>query len=787
MNNEVTSVCHIAGQINSNGVWMGDDPLSFSLPLLLLQLSLVFIVTRCICLLLKPLGQPSIVCDILGGMTLGPSILGRSPAFTEKVFPARARSLLETFAFFGFMLFVFLVGVKIDPSIVLRSDKRALVIGVLLFFVPFVLAGSVAYLLYQFASLDHDVSKALQIVVAIQCLTAFPVITCFLYDLQILNSEIGRLASTSSLVSDICFLCFMAIKFTIDIAAKRSVRECIGSFLSCVMLILFIVFLVRPAVLWVIQRTPQGKPVKETYIFGVLMVVMFCGFMGEVVGLNACVASFVLGLAIPDGLPLGAALVDTLDCFVSVLLMPIFFMISGLMTDVYAIRKMNNVAVILLIICVAFCGKFIATLLPLLLCRMPFRDVISLSLIMNSKGTVELALLILSKTQNLQVLNEECFSIMVLSLVLMSVILAPLVNALYDPSKRFLAYKRRTLLHHSNDEELRILACIHNHDNMLAILNLLAASNATEASSIELVVLHLVKLVGRASSLLVAQFPSEKIGQDHTQSEKIFNAFRKLGEQHKGHLTLHCYKGISPHTTMHNDVCYLALERRIALIIIPFHKRWIVGRRVESSLAYWHLNKNVLEKAPCSVGVLIDHGNQKKFWSEHAEASSTYKVAVYFFGGPDDREGLAYAKRMMEHPNVYITLFHFTSSTEIVSGSARSKMLDTNILSEFRLNAFRNDRVSYREEQVRNGRSVLDVIESMDSVYDLVMVGRTHGDSQLMSQLREWRRGELGCVGELLATIDIGLETSVLVLQQQTRVWGLRDPEDSTHLRRVSV
>lgn len=388
---------------------------------------------------------------------------------------------------------------------------------------------------------------------------------------------------------------------------------------------------------------------------------------------------------------------------------------------------------------------------------------------------------------NLQVLNEECFAIMVLTLVLITGIVSPIVRALYDPSRRFLAYKRRTILHHHNNEELRILACIHNQDNVLAILNLLAASNPTEASCIDLVVLHLVKLVGRASSLLVAHMPREKPSENPSQSERIFYAFSKFEDLYRGKLTLHCYRGISPYATMHNDVCYLALEKRTTFIIIPFHKQWINGRTTtKSSLAFKHLNKNVLEKAPCSVGVLVDHGSQKKFWCGYTK-DSIYQVAVLFFGGVDDREALAYARRMLEQPNVHITLFHFSSSIDIVDGTERSKMLDTQVLSEFRLNAFRNNRVSYKDESIMNGRDVLSVIEYMEGFYDLVMVGKRHADSQLMSELRKWKHGDLGIVGEILASLNIGAKTSILVVQQQTRFWGSRDPEESTHLRRVNV
>ncbi|PON92201.1 DNA-directed DNA polymerase [Trema orientale] len=780
----ISYICHDVEKISSRGLWFGDDPLAYSVPLLLLQLSLVSIFTRSIYFLLKPFGQPSIVSQILGGVILGPSIMGRNSSFAAKVFPPKGRALFETLSLFGFMLSVFLIGVKMDPNMLLRSGKRAIAIGFSAFSVPYALASFVAFMLEQFSSLDPDLSKALPYVVALQTLTAFPTLACFLEELKILNSELGRLASSSSIVCDVCHWFILAVKFLIELASKRSIKMSFGFLFSVGLLLVIVLFGVRPAVLWAIRHTPEGEPIKEIYVFVVLVILLVMGFTGEAIGLNAFVPSFLLGLVIPDGPPLGAALVEKLDCFVSVLLMPIFFTMCGLRMDVFAIQQFKTVATIQLIVFVAFTGKIIGSALPPLFCRMPVLDAISLGLIMNSKGVVELFVLIAWKMEH--VLNEECFAIMIISVVIVTGIVSPLVKILYDPSKRFLAYRRRTILHHTQREELRMLACVHRQDNVPAIIDLFAASNPTTESPINLVVLHLVKLVGRASSLLVPHQPREKpsSSQYPSHSERIFNAFNNFQQHYSEHMTVHCFKGISPHATMHNDVCSLALEKRSTFIIIPFHKFWVSGSVVETSHSLRHLNKNVLDKAPCSVGVLVDRGNRRKFLSSLRINTSLYRVATLFFGGADDREALAYAGRMSKHSNILTTLFCFSSSTDIVEGSARSKALDTDVLSKFRLSAFRDDRVSFEEVAVTNGEGVLDVLRSLDGAYDLVMVGRRHGESWLMTQIGKWDElGELGTIGEILASSEIKISASILVVQQQTKVWGLRDPEESMHLK----
>lgn len=313
-------------------------------------------------------------------------------AFLDEVFPRKSRLVLDTISIFGFILFIFLIGVKIDPSMVLRPSKKALAVGILGFFLPFGLAASAVFLLDRFSALDKNISRALPHILAMQSMTAFPVITCFLDELKILNSDIGRLASSSSVICDVCLWSFIFIKFAADLARTKSLSVIIGSLLSGVLFVIFVIKVIRPAALWVVRHTREGRPVKEIYIFLTLVGVLSTGFIGEAIGIHATVASLVLGLVIPDGPPLGAALVETLDCFVTIL-MPLFFTICGLQMDIFSIQNLKNFGVLQLVIFVAFIGKIMGTMLPLIFCRMPIRDALSLGLIMNTKGIVEIAFL----------------------------------------------------------------------------------------------------------------------------------------------------------------------------------------------------------------------------------------------------------------------------------------------------------------------------------------------------------------------------------------------------------
>ncbi|KAF6174092.1 hypothetical protein GIB67_020274 [Kingdonia uniflora] len=111
---------------------------------------------------------------------------------------------------------------------------------------------------------------------------------------------------------------------------------------------------------------------------------------------------------------------------------------------------------------------------------------------------------------------------------------------------------------------------------------------------------------------------------------------------------------------MHDDVCSLALKKRSLLVIISFHKQWLIEGTIESSNVVRNLNLHVLGKAPCSVEILIDH---RHMGSSRSLLPSTllYCVVVLFFGGADDREALSYARRMLEQQNITLTAIQFSS------------------------------------------------------------------------------------------------------------------------------
>lgn len=340
---------------------------------------------------------------------------------------------------------------------------------------------------------------------------------------------------------------------------------------------------------------------------------------------------------------------------------------------------------------------------------------------------------------------------------------------LYDPSTQYISRKRRTIQDAPPNEELRLLACVHTQEQVPGIIDLLRISNPTKHNPIGIYLIHLRELMGQAFPLLLSH---ESFGKDSLLGfDSIINAFRIFERSNQSVVSLQPFTAIAPFATMHNDVCTLALDRRVSFIMLPFHRRWDVDGYIIDSPRFRYVNRKVLSKAPCSVGILINrHNFGAAATSVIRRALSICRVGVFFTGGPDDREALAYAMRITRQPGVKVTVVRFMVSTENEDEDEMS--LDEEVIKEFKLCGIGNNRTMYKEENLKDSVGICNVIRSMENSFDLILVGRRYMKSKLM----EWNEfPELGFIADILASEDFKGKVLVLVVQQHRHGEKMRD------------
>ncbi|OIW00475.1 hypothetical protein TanjilG_05825 [Lupinus angustifolius] len=783
-------VCYAPNMITSNGIWQGDSPLDYALPLFILQVTLVVVATRIFVILLKPIRQPRVIAEILGGLILGPSVLGRSKTFANAVFPLRSVMVIETMANVGLLYFLFMVGIGMDLTGITRVGKKAVSIAIAGMVLPFIVG-----VLSAFFFVRHNDTKNIPYMLflgVVLSVTAFPVLARILTELKLSNSEMGKVALSSALVNDVCSWIMVAI----SIALVENEKPTLASgmvILSTVAFIAFYAFAVKPLISWIIRKTPEGEDFSDLYICLILAGVMVSGFITDALGTHSVVGGFVFGLIIPHG-PLGVALVEKIEDFMSGLLLPLFFAISGLNTNLGLIKGLKTWISVILIVIMACIGKIAGTILAAVSYEMSVNESAALGLLMNSKGLVEM--IVLNVGRDTKILDAESFAIMVMITILMTGIIVPGLSVIYRPARRFISYKKRTVQISKRDAELRVLVCVHTPKNVPTIINLLEASNPTKKSPICIYVLNLIELSGHASTLLIqhsimtSDNPST-VNRPEAQSDHIINAFANY-EQRAAFVSVQPLAAVSPYSTMHEDICNLAEDKRVAFIILPFHKQQTVDGGMEpTNTAFRSVNQNVLANSPCSVGILVDKGfnGSNRLPSDQL----SHHVAVLFFGGPDDREALCYAWRMCEHPDVSLTILRFVPGEEVKepnddhdkdhnhildpdepriltveTDKDNDKELDDKLLHLFRISHANDESVVYTEKEVNDGEETVAAIRSMDDMHDLFIVGRGRGMlSQLTAGLTDWSEcPELGAIGDLLASSDFASNASVLVVQQ---------------------
>lgn len=296
----------------------------------------------------------------------------------------------------------------------------------------------------------------------------------------------------------------------------------------------------------------------------------------------------------------------------------------------------------------------------------------------------------------MQNISQEAFGIMVVSAMVHSTIITAIVKNLYGwVQRKHITYRRQTVQHYEPNNPLNILACFYHRETVPSILTVLELSSCpSSASSLSVVSVSLEELEHHNVPLLIHHQSdhNDDASVSSNRRDQISNAFKNFGNGHvvQKNVSVECFTAVAPSKTMHEDVCALAFDKGSDLIIIGIDDRTAAERR---------LCRTVLRGSPCSVAILLDQGRLPDFKKMGSAMKQTrINICVIFLGGADDRETLAFAVRIMNHPCVYLNVVKIVDGENVSQlNDVIERRLDFRAVEKLRLDTLNKHNVSLRE------------------------------------------------------------------------------------------
>jgi K+:H+ antiporter len=392
----------------------------------LIALIAVVTIGRLLGLLFRFVGQPPVIGEVVGGIFLGPSLLGRVwPRAAEFILPPAVTPYLEVIAQLGVILYMFLVGLELNPTALRKHARSVVAISQTGIVVPFLTGAAVALLLYpQLAGAGVAFSGFALFVGTAMSITAFPVLARILTDRRLQRTPLGVLALGAAAAGDVTAWCLLAFVVGVARADPGSAFVVIGLTAS---FIGFMFLAVRPVVAKLVSRYDKTEQTPNVIAL-VLVGVLLSALATHAIGVHALFGAFLFGAVIPSESALARSLTRKLEDLVTVLLLPAFFALTGMRTQIDLVSGLEQWLVCGLIIFAATASKFGGTLAAARLSGQRWRDAAALGLLMNTRGLMEL--IALNIGLDMGIISPTLFAMMVLMALATTVMTTPLLQLL---------------------------------------------------------------------------------------------------------------------------------------------------------------------------------------------------------------------------------------------------------------------------------------------------------------------------------------------------------------------
>jgi Kef-type K+ transport system membrane component KefB/nucleotide-binding universal stress UspA family protein len=651
--------------------------------LLIVQLIVIISVSRLVGRGARWLGQPLVIAEVVAGIILGPSLLGWLwPEAMATLFPSTSMPVLKMLSQVGLILFMFLIGLELDPKLLKGRGHTSVVISHTSIIVPFALGAAAALWLYpRLSEPSVPFSSFLLFMGVAMSITAFPVLARILTERRLMQSKVGAITITCAAVDDVTAWCLLA--FVVSLVRASNLAQAAWTTFFALLYIGAMLLVVRPFLARMGARVASKDGLTQNVVAGTLLLLLASAWTTELIGIHALFGAFLMGAVIPKEGGLAEALAEKLEDVAVVLLLPLFFAFSGLRTQVGLLSSVEMWAMCGLIILIACVGKFGGSALAARLTGLRWREAGAVGVLMNTRGLMEL--IALNIGLDLGVISPTLFTMMVVMALVTTFMTTPLLKWIYPPEE--LAKDRIDtvpVLSAAEAPPFTVLMCV-SHGRAGPGMTLLShALTTAEPKNAQVYALHLIPSTDRASFHL----KHEPAPSQEGALAPLLGRAQALG------LEVRPLSFISSEPAV--DICRTAEAKRASLILLGWHKplfsRTVLGGTVH----------DVMQEAGTDVAVLVDRGLKE-----------IRRVLVPFIGSAHDRTALKLARRLLRQ-GAEVTLLHVTPPGGSSEGSATRTRVDE---------LFPEEAGHVRFKVVAHGSPEEAVLEESRQGYDLLVVG----------------------------------------------------------------
>lgn len=391
----------------------------------LLALTVIIAIARSCGFLFKKINQPPVMGEVIGGIILGPSVLGRlSPEFASLIIPSTIMPILNVIAQIGIIFYMFLVGLELDLKELKKSAHQTFVISHASILMPFVLGSFLALFIFKdTAPAGVSFTNFALFMGVSMSVTAFPVLARILADKNMTTSYIGSLALSCAAIDDVtawCLLAFVASR------AQASDQNFFMIYGLCALFIIAMLFVVRPLLEIWIKKLEENKSLTVDKTAMIVIGVLISALATEALGIHAIFGAFLLGVIIPHNSIISHDFNSKWQDVVRILLLPAFFAYTGMKTQIGLLDSSSDWLLCLAIIAVATLGKLGGTLLSAKLLKYTWSQSLTLGILMNTRGLVEL--IVLNVGLDLGIITPRLFTMLVIMAVVTTFMTGPLLS-----------------------------------------------------------------------------------------------------------------------------------------------------------------------------------------------------------------------------------------------------------------------------------------------------------------------------------------------------------------------